>query len=73
MMVYIPSFGLFMPLWWVVVRSHTSHVCEQDGVVVCRNGPRDVDVSWAFFCHSLFVVHRPGVDVVRCCCFEVVG
>ena len=38
-------------------------------------GPRDVDidVSWAPFCHLPFVVRNPGVGVVRCHCFEVVG
>ena len=38
-------------------------------------GPRDIDidVSWAPFCHLPFVVHHPGVGVVHCRCFEVVG
>ena len=38
-------------------------------------GPRDVDidVSWAPFCHLPFFVHHPGVGIVCCHCFEVVG
>ena len=28
---------------------------------------------WAPFCHLPFVICHPGVGIVRCCCFEVVG